>query len=139
MLPTGGFCHSYGLEAAIKTKYIDAAQTPEYILESIEQAASLYLPVIRNTMEQPTLETWCRMDELCGALLTNQVASRASIAQVCSDEPALLNPTTRITISHDIRALPSCELRKGSTKMQLWPALALLRCASLCSQRTRQQ
>eukprot|EP00935_MAST-01C_sp_MAST-1C-sp1_P001871 g1871.t1 len=59
VLPTGGFCHSYGLEAAIKTKYIDAAQTPEYILESIEQAASLYLPVIRNTMEQPTLETWC--------------------------------------------------------------------------------
>jgi urease accessory protein len=81
-LPTGGFCHSYGLEAAIKTKHIDAAQTPDFIVMSIEQNASLYLPIIKATMQDPTLQTWYRMDELCGALISNQVASRASISQV---------------------------------------------------------
>ncbi|KAJ9699073.1 hypothetical protein PVL29_007922 [Vitis rotundifolia] len=65
ILPTGGFAHSCGLEAAFQAHMI----------------SGLLLPFVYSSNMSPNLETWHKLDRMLDATLTNEVARKASIAQ----------------------------------------------------------
>ncbi|PON36136.1 Urease accessory protein UreF [Parasponia andersonii] len=82
ILPTGGFAHSLGLEAAIQTCLVS---TPEdlqtFIAHLLDNTGSLLLPYVYSAAMSPDMETWCKLDKSLDATLTNQVGRKASTAQ----------------------------------------------------------
>lgn len=82
ILPTGGFAHSFGLEAAIQARLVT---TPDdlrtFVIHVLENAGSLLLPFICATTNSPDAGTWHRLDRLLNAMLTNEVSRKASTSQ----------------------------------------------------------
>ncbi|CAA7393002.1 unnamed protein product [Spirodela intermedia] len=82
VLPTGGFAHSYGLEAAIQ---VHIAVGPEglktHLLHVLDNTGSLLLPFVYGMNRSPDLETWLKLDRLLEATLTNEVSRKASASQ----------------------------------------------------------
>lgn len=82
VLPTGGFAHSYGLEAAIQAHI---AVGPEglktHLLHVLDNTGSLLLPFVYTMNRSPDLETWLKLDKLLEATLTNEVSRKASASQ----------------------------------------------------------
>jgi len=78
--PTGGFAHSWGLEAAWQTGEVTAAAALEaFVRESLWQVGYSVLPLASAAHREPDrLEA---LGELCDAFLINEVANRASRAQ----------------------------------------------------------
>ncbi|VVA92103.1 unnamed protein product [Arabis nemorensis] len=82
ILPTGGFAHSFGLEAAIQTRLVSSPEDLEtHIVHVLDNTASLLLPFVYSALKSPDIETWHKLDQLLNATLTNQVSSKASISQ----------------------------------------------------------
>ncbi|KAL0732621.1 hypothetical protein Bca4012_008832 [Brassica carinata] len=82
ILPTGGFAHSFGLEAAVQTRLVSSPTDLEtHIIHVLDNTASLLLPFVYSSLKSPDEETWQRLDLLLDATLTNQVSSKASISQ----------------------------------------------------------
>ncbi|KAF5751641.1 urease accessory protein UreF [Tripterygium wilfordii] len=82
ILPTGGFAHSFGLEAAIQSRIIsDPEDLRTYLVHVLENTGSLLLPFVHSAMVCPNLETWKNLDRRLDATLTNEVSRKASIAQ----------------------------------------------------------
>lgn len=82
ILPTGGFAHSFGLEAAIQAHIIAApGDLKTYIIHVLENTSSLLLPFVYRATESPTMETWGELDRTLEAMLTNEVSRKASVAQ----------------------------------------------------------
>lgn len=82
ILPTGGFAHSFGLEAAVQTRLVSSPTDLEtHIIHVLDNTASLLLPFVYSSLKSPDIETWQRLDLLLDATLTNQVSSKASISQ----------------------------------------------------------
>lgn len=82
ILPTGGFAHSYGLEAAIQARIVsnlDDLRT--YIIHLLENTGSLLLPFVYSAIISPNHQTWYKLDKMLDAMLTNEVGRKASIAQ----------------------------------------------------------
>lgn len=82
ILPTGGFAHSFGLEAAMQARLVitpDDLRT--YVIHVLENAGSLLLPFVYATTMSPDAQTWRRLDRLLNAMLTNEVGRKASTAQ----------------------------------------------------------
>lgn len=82
ILPTGGFAHSFGLEAAMQARLVitpDDLRT--YVIHVLENAGSLLLPFVYATTMSPDAQTWHRLDRLLNAMLTNEVGRKASTAQ----------------------------------------------------------
>jgi urease accessory protein len=78
-LPTGGFAHSCGLEAARHQGEVDAASLPLWVRDLIAQAGHGALPFVTAGHSTPDdLET---IDSRCDAFLRNVVANRASRIQ----------------------------------------------------------
>ncbi|HEX4796026.1 MAG TPA: urease accessory UreF family protein [Humisphaera sp.] len=78
--PTGGFAHSAGLEAAWQIGAISAGQSFEdYLATQLRQFSRFVLPFVIAANRSP--DRIVEFDSVCGAMLSNHVARRASIAQ----------------------------------------------------------
>lgn len=82
LLPTGGFAHSFGLEAAIQTCIVMGPEDlGPYVGQVLENTGSLLLPFVHSAILTPNMDTWCQLDRTLDATLTNEVARKASVAQ----------------------------------------------------------
>ncbi|GLJ50752.1 hypothetical protein SUGI_1081070 [Cryptomeria japonica] len=82
ILPTGGFAHSYGLEAAVQARVVPNAESLEaFAVNTVENTASLLLPFVYEANKHPNIENWIKLDLILHATLSNGVARKASIAQ----------------------------------------------------------
>ncbi|CAM9514170.1 unnamed protein product [Ectocarpus sp. 4 AP-2014] len=83
-LPTGGFAHSGGLEAAAAQGIVRAKHTGSllrFVRGALANAASLQLPLLREARRAHTLEAWLEVDSVAHACITAEAARRASLAQ----------------------------------------------------------
>ncbi|KAM7499585.1 hypothetical protein LguiA_023999 [Lonicera macranthoides] len=82
ILPTGGFAHSFGLEAAIQVGLVsDPEELRTYVVHLLENTASLLLPFVYSATRSPSIQTWHKLDKILDAMLTNEVGRKASITQ----------------------------------------------------------
>ncbi|XP_051143227.1 urease accessory protein F [Andrographis paniculata] len=81
ILPTGGFAHSYGLEAAVQVRVVPPEDLETYIIQVIENTGSLLLPFVHAASMSPDEQTWRKLDNLLNAMMTNKVARNASMSQ----------------------------------------------------------
>ncbi|KAL4234977.1 hypothetical protein ACF0H5_006618 [Mactra antiquata] len=81
--PTGGFSHSSGLEAALKTKNVyNVESLKQFLLCFLENTGSFSLPFVREAYE--LYKNSCSLydlDKLCESCMSNHVAKRASTRQ----------------------------------------------------------
>ncbi|XP_022153866.1 urease accessory protein F [Momordica charantia] len=82
VLPTGGFAHSFGLEAAIQARIVSQPEDLKtFVIHVLDNTGSLLLPFVHSATLSPDLETWQKNDRLLDAMLTNEVGRKASITQ----------------------------------------------------------
>ncbi|GLU16620.1 hypothetical protein SLE2022_330450 [Rubroshorea leprosula] len=82
ILPTGGFAHSFGLEAAIQARVVSGPDDLKtFVIHLLENTGSLLLPFVYSATRTPTLENWQKLDQILDATLTNEVSRKASIQQ----------------------------------------------------------
>uniref|UniRef100_A0A5B6ZJ98 Putative urease accessory protein F n=1 Tax=Davidia involucrata TaxID=16924 RepID=A0A5B6ZJ98_DAVIN len=82
ILPTGGFAHSSGLEAAIQARIVSGPEDLRtYVIHVLENTGSLLLPFVYSATMSPNMQTWHKLDRMLDATLTNEVARKASTAQ----------------------------------------------------------
>ena len=82
LLPTGGFAHSFGLEAAVQSHLVsNPDELKTFVIHVLENTGSLLLPFVHSASVSPNLETWHNLDKILDATLTNEVGRKASISQ----------------------------------------------------------
>ncbi|KAG9454972.1 hypothetical protein H6P81_007876 [Aristolochia fimbriata] len=82
ILPTGGFAHSYGLEATIQACVISGPEDLErFVVHVLDNTGSLLLPFVHIAHKSPNMETWSRLNQILEATLTNEVSRKASVSQ----------------------------------------------------------
>ncbi|CAJ2634334.1 unnamed protein product [Trifolium pratense] len=82
ILPTGGFAHSFGLEAAVQSRIVsDTNELQTFLIHVLENTGSLFLPFVYSACKSPNMETWHNLDRILDATLTNEVGRKASISQ----------------------------------------------------------
>lgn len=82
VLPTGGFAHSFGLEAAIQARIVSRPEDLKtFVIHVLDNTGSLLLPFVHSATLSPDLETWKNNDRLLDAMLTNEVSRKASVTQ----------------------------------------------------------
>ncbi|XLT00273.1 hypothetical protein HN51_049624 [Arachis hypogaea] len=82
LLPTGGFAHSFGLEAAVQSNLVlNPDELKTFIIHVLENTGSLLLPFVNSASVSPNLETWHNLNKILDATLTNEVSRKASISQ----------------------------------------------------------
>lgn len=82
ILPTGGFAHSYGLEAAVQAGLIyDAPTLERFAITTMENAGSLLLPFVVESGQCSSIDEWVTLDCALNAVLSNGVARAASVGQ----------------------------------------------------------
>lgn len=82
LFPTGGFAHSYGLEASVQAGSVyDSATLETFLLNSLQNNAALLLPFVFAGTRLPNTECWLQLNKLLNATLTNHVARKASLTQ----------------------------------------------------------
>ncbi|CAN6443248.1 unnamed protein product [Victoria cruziana] len=82
ILPTGGFSHSYGLEAAVQAGIVLGQEDLKaHIIQILENTGSLLLPFVNKANRSPDMETSSLLDRTLEATLTNEVSRKASITQ----------------------------------------------------------
>ncbi|XP_023545319.1 urease accessory protein F [Cucurbita pepo subsp. pepo] len=82
ILPTGGFAHSFGLEAAIQARIVSQPEDLKtFVIHLLDNTGSLLLPFVHSTTLSPDLETWEKNDRFLNAILTNEVSRKASVTQ----------------------------------------------------------
>ncbi|MCO5612941.1 hypothetical protein L7F22_067214 [Adiantum nelumboides] len=117
ILPTGGFAHSLGLEAAVQLGSVcDNASLQRFALSSLLNTASFLLPFIFEASSCPSVDQWKLLDTTLHAYLSNRVARNASIAQgtallrvassVFVEYPLLKEMKALARSSQDISAMP---------------------------------
>ena len=89
-LPTGGFAHSGGLEAAAQQQLVDATELRPFLRDALWQAGHFGLPLMSAAHDDPIALP--RLDRRADLFLTNHVANRASRTQ----GRALLDTCARI-------------------------------------------
>lgn len=81
ILPTGGFAHSFGLEAAVQAGLIyDAPTLERFAITTMENSGSLLLPFVVES-GNCSIEDWVTLDCALNAVLSNGVARAASVGQ----------------------------------------------------------
>jgi len=79
-LPTGGFAHSLGLEAAWQHGEVRRSEElVSFVQTSLQQSGRAALPFVIAAHQEP--EGFAAFDHLCDAFTTNHVANRASRLQ----------------------------------------------------------
>ncbi|KAK9070728.1 hypothetical protein SSX86_011130 [Deinandra increscens subsp. villosa] len=82
ILPTGGFAHSFGLEAAMQARIVcHPEDLQKYIIHTLENTGSLLLPFVYSASISPDFQTWQQLDMILDATLTNEVSRKASVSQ----------------------------------------------------------
>uniref|UniRef100_A0ACD5V741 Uncharacterized protein n=1 Tax=Avena sativa TaxID=4498 RepID=A0ACD5V741_AVESA len=82
ILPTGGFAHSYGLEAAMQSRIVNNPEDLRlFLIQALENIGSLLLPFVYCACKSPDAATWVKLDQLLEATLTNEVGRKASTSQ----------------------------------------------------------
>lgn len=82
ILPTGGFAHSFGLEAATQTRLVsNPDELHRFIIDCLHNTATLLLPFIHSSTSSPTLKNWTQLNMILDATLTNEVSRKASTVQ----------------------------------------------------------
>ncbi|VFQ66814.1 unnamed protein product [Cuscuta campestris] len=82
LLPTGGFAHSSGLEAAIQAGLVSGPEDLKtYSIHVLENTASLLLPFVHSAAVSPDIDTWNKLDATLHAMMTNDVSRKASMSQ----------------------------------------------------------
>ncbi|PHT87137.1 Urease accessory protein F [Capsicum annuum] len=82
VLPTGGFAHSFGLEAAIQARVVSGPEDLRtFVIHILENTGSLLLPFVYTLNTSPNVETWYKLDKILDATLTNEIGRKASISQ----------------------------------------------------------
>ncbi|KAJ6964089.1 urease accessory protein UreF [Populus alba x Populus x berolinensis] len=82
ILPTGGFAHSFGIEAAIQARVIlNPEDFQTYVIHVLENTGSLLLPYVYSAAMCPDLDNWRKLDRMLDATLTNEVSRKASVSQ----------------------------------------------------------
>jgi urease accessory protein len=77
--PTGGFAHSFGLEAAWQQGEVNGGSLSRFVRDAVAQAGQGGVPFLLAAHDDPgALQA---IDERCDAFLRNQVANRASRVQ----------------------------------------------------------
>lgn len=98
--PSGGFAHSWGLEAAYQAGEVTSdAGLARFLAEMLWQAGHAALPFVNEAYDSPAQAA--ALDDLCDAFLVNAIANRASRAQ----GKALVSGCARIWPTADLRAL----------------------------------
>ncbi|KAI5057055.1 hypothetical protein GOP47_0028873 [Adiantum capillus-veneris] len=99
ILPTGGFAHSLGLEAAVQLGNVcDNPSLHRFALSSLLNTASLLLPFVFAGSSSPSIEKWKLLDTTLHAYLSNKVVRNASIAQ----GTALLRVASSVFVEHPL-------------------------------------
>lgn len=115
ILPTGGFAHSYGLEAATQAGIVYDAQTVEkFAMTVLESAGALLLPFVFTACNKEVvgLEEWIALDWSLHAVMTNHVSRAASIGQ--GKALMRLAGTVFKEIAQEVATMRSCLLTKPS-------------------------
>nr|XP_043628288.1 urease accessory protein F [Erigeron canadensis]XP_043628289.1 urease accessory protein F [Erigeron canadensis]XP_043628290.1 urease accessory protein F [Erigeron canadensis] len=82
ILPTGGFAHSFGLEAAMQSRIVSHPEDLQtYVIHVLENTGSLLLPFVFSATTSPDLQTWQHLDMILDATLTNEISRKASVSQ----------------------------------------------------------
>ncbi|KAK6118052.1 hypothetical protein DH2020_048217 [Rehmannia glutinosa] len=82
ILPTGGFAHSLGLEAAMQARLVVSPEDLKtYVIHLLDNTGSLLLPFVYTATISPDTQTWHKLDRLLNAMLTNEIGRKASTAQ----------------------------------------------------------
>ncbi|KAM3240389.1 hypothetical protein ACQJBY_053834 [Aegilops geniculata] len=82
ILPTGGFAHSYGLEAAMQSRIVKNQEDLRlFLIQVVDNIGSLLLPFVYCASRSPDAAAWIRLDQLLDATLTNEVSRKASTSQ----------------------------------------------------------
>lgn len=82
ILPTGGFAHSYGLEAAMQSRMVNnPEELRSFVVQVLENTGSLLLPFVCCANKSPDAAMWVKLDQLLEAMLTNEVSRKASMSQ----------------------------------------------------------
>jgi urease accessory protein len=106
--PTGGFAHSGGLEAAVRSGRVrDAATLRLFLRISLRQWAMSVLPFASAAHAEP--EAFTRLDDWLDATLTNHVTNRASRRQGM----ALLSSSAAVFGGSRLKALQQQVARTG--------------------------
>lgn len=111
VLPTGGFAHSYGLEAAVQAQIVPNPEALEaFAVNTLENTGSLLLPFVYRANRFPNIEDWIKIDQILHATLTNGVARKASISQ----GSALLRvASTAFVEIPDLKHMRECAQKPG--------------------------
>lgn len=82
ILPTGGFAHSLGLEAAFQSHFISGPEElHNFILQMLDNTGSSLLPYVYTAAESPDADTLGKLNKMLDATLSNEVARKASSSQ----------------------------------------------------------
>ncbi|KAF7088972.1 hypothetical protein CFC21_092038 [Triticum aestivum] len=82
ILPTGGFAHSYGLEAAMQSRIVNNQEDLRlFLIQVVDNIGSLLLPFVFCASRSPDAAAWVKLDQLLDATLTNEVGRKASTSQ----------------------------------------------------------
>lgn len=82
ILPTGGFAHSYGLEAAMQSRIVNNQEDLRlFLIQVVDNIGSLLLPFVYCASRSPEAAAWVKLDQLLDATLTNEVGRKASTSQ----------------------------------------------------------
>ncbi|KAF7083815.1 hypothetical protein CFC21_087566 [Triticum aestivum] len=82
ILPTGGFAHSYGLEAAMQSRIVNNQEDLRlFLIQVLDNIGSLLLPFVYCASRSPEAAAWVKLDQLLDATLTNEVGRKASTSQ----------------------------------------------------------
>ena len=136
ILPTGGFAHSLGLEAAVQSRLVsDSNELKTFLIHVLENTGSLFLPFVHSACTSPNMETWHKLDKILDATLTNEVGRKASISQ----GSALMRVAS--AVFHDIPSLKmmrDTSLKLGTVSFHHAPIFGLT-CGALGFDRTSSQ
>lgn len=82
VLPTGGFAHSYGLEASIQTRIVTGPEDlKHHVIHVLDNVGSLLLPFVHSAHKSLDFQSWSKLDRWLEATMTNEISRKASASQ----------------------------------------------------------
>ncbi|GKD24383.1 urease accessory protein F [Tanacetum coccineum] len=124
ILPTGGFAHSFGLEAATQSHIVSHPEDLQtYVIHVLENTGSLLLPFVYTATTSPDLQTWQQLDMILDATLTNEISRKASISQ----GSALMRVSSSVfTEIPSLKTMRSVSLSNGDVRFHHAPIFGLV-------------
>ncbi|CAI9092123.1 OLC1v1027291C3 [Oldenlandia corymbosa var. corymbosa] len=124
ILPTGGFAHSFGLEAAIQAHLVSGPEDLQaYVIRILENTGSLLLPFVYSSTISPDMQTWHKLDRMLDATLTNEVGRKASVSQ----GSALLRVAAAVYVEiPSLKLMRSTALSSGAVSFHHAPIFGLV-------------